>query len=64
MGMQGDFLQLLKERGYAVRRNVFRWRRAGLGGIDITKGTTILAMKYRDGVPGRRVIAAPRQAIW
>lgn len=57
MGMQGDFYQLLKEQGY----------RFGSAGArvpdidhrsDITLGTTILAMKYQDGV----LIAGDRRA--
>lgn len=53
MGMQGDFLQLLKEQGYqlgtpgSVRE-----------GQELTSGTTILAMKYRDGV----LVAGDRRA--
>jgi len=54
MGMQGDFLQLLKERGY-----LFPAPAVGSGlGDEITKGTTILAMKYRDGV----LVAGDRRA--
>jgi proteasome beta subunit len=56
MGMEGDFVQLLKERGYrfgpsdlavdAARRH------------DIAQATTILAFKYRDGV----LVAGDRRA--
>ena len=53
MGMQGDFLQLLKEQGYQLGTSV----RAGEG-QEITRGTTILAMKYRDGV----LVAGDRRA--
>src|SRR5215470_14139112 len=53
MGMQGDFLQLLKEQGYQFGTSV----RAGEG-QEITRGTTILAMKYRDGV----LVAGDRRA--
>ena len=50
MGMQGDFFQLLKEQGYQFGASPI-----GLGGqcipeAEITRGTTILAMKYQDGV--------------
>ena len=56
MGMQGDFFQLLKEQGY----------RFGPGSVeavgdqqsDITLATTILAMKYQDGV----LVAGDRRA--
>lgn len=57
MGMQGDFFQILKEQGY----------RLGLpeqivphhaSGIEITSGTTILAMHYRQGV----LVAGDRRA--
>ncbi len=59
MGMEGDFLQLLKERGY-------RFGTAGPGAGDggtgrsaeIACGTTILAMKYRTGV----LVAGDRRA--
>jgi proteasome beta subunit len=58
MGMEGDFLQLLKERGYELSAPSFGGDGQGLGGIEITKGTTILAMKYRDGV----LVAGDRRA--
>lgn len=55
MGMQGDFLQLLKAQGYRLP--------AADGGApgaasEITRGTTILAVKYRDGV----LVAGDRRA--
>lgn len=55
MGMQGDFLQLLKEQGYqfGARGDV-----VVESGVEITRGTTILAMKYRDGV----LVAGDRRA--
>ncbi len=53
MGMQGDFLQLLKEQGYQIGTSV----PAGTE-VEITRGTTILAMKYRDGV----LVAGDRRA--
>jgi proteasome beta subunit len=53
MGMQGDFLQLLKEQGYQMGTSaVVR------DGQELTSGTTILAMKYRDGV----LVAGDRRA--
>lgn len=58
MGMQGDFFQLLKEQGYQ-----FGMSPIGPGGqrmpeSDITRGTTILAVKYHDGV----LVAGDRRA--
>ncbi|WP_447978549.1 proteasome subunit alpha [Candidatus Nitrospira bockiana] len=54
MGMEGDFLQLLKEQGYVFpTAGEARQERA-----DITRGTTILAMKYADGV----LVAGDRRA--
>ena len=58
MGMQGDFFQLLKEQGYQ-----FGTSPIGPGGqtmpeSEITRGTTILAMKYHDGV----LVAGDRRA--
>jgi len=53
MGMQGDFLQLLKEQGYQLgTATLVR------DGQELTSGTTILAMKYRDGV----LVAGDRRA--
>jgi proteasome beta subunit len=53
--MNGDFLEVLKASGYA-------WApQAGNGTVDpsaIAHGTTVLAMKYRDGV----VVAGDRRA--
>ena len=53
MGMQGDFLQLLKEQGYTlgVPTDVGT-------GHALTNATTILAFKYRDGV----LVAGDRRA--
>ena len=45
MGMQGDFFQLLKEQGYQFGNPV-----AAAAGMDVPTATTILALKYRDGV--------------
>lgn len=57
MGMEGDFLQLLKERGYqiGVPASAGEGRSAA---AEITRGTTILAMKYQDGV----LVAGDRRA--
>ena len=53
MGMQGDFLQLLKEQGYTLGVP------ATVGtGHALTNATTILAFKYRDGV----LVAGDRRA--
>lgn len=57
MGMQGDFLQLLKEQGYQFGR-VQAGDAAGLSPSDITLGTTILAMRYQHGV----LVAGDRRA--
>lgn len=57
MGMQGDFLQLLKEQGYQFGR-VQAGDAAGLSPSDITLGTTILAMRYEHGV----LVAGDRRA--
>lgn len=53
MGIQGDFYQLLKERGYVLGV-------PGQAGTDqtLTTGTTILAFKYLDGV----LVAGDRRA--
>jgi proteasome beta subunit len=58
MGMEGDFLQLLKERGYQFSAPASGGERPDGGATEITKGTTILAMKYRDGV----LVAGDRRA--
>ena len=55
MGMQGDFLQLLKEQGYQFPAPSHVPEGSG---TDITRGTTILAMRYRDGV----LVAGDRRA--
>ncbi len=54
MGMHGDFLQLLKEQGYQLETPVS----ARADGQELTSGTTILAMKYREGV----LVAGDRRA--
>src|SRR5262249_57654745 len=53
MGMQGDFLQLLKEQGYQLGTSV-----PASEGKEIPRGTTIMGMKYRDGV----LVAGDRRA--
>ncbi|HJU06735.1 MAG TPA: proteasome subunit alpha [Nitrospiraceae bacterium] len=59
MGMQGDFLQLLKEQGYRFGTCEGSGEARGQGSdVEITRGTTILAMKYRDGV----LVAGDRRA--
>ncbi|MBA3612373.1 MAG: proteasome subunit alpha, partial [Nitrospirales bacterium] len=59
MGQQGDFLQVLRERGYAVDdiRQPFNgsWPSGHAG---ITTGTTVFAIKYADGV----LVAGDRRA--
>ncbi len=58
MGMEGDFLQLLKERGYQFSAPASSGEGLSAGAAEITKGTTILAMKYQDGV----LVAGDRRA--
>ena len=61
MGNQGDFFELLKERGYQFGKSgpVTGMDQAGRGlAPEITRATTILAMKYRDGV----LVAGDRRA--
>jgi proteasome beta subunit len=55
MGMQGDFLQLLKEQGYQFGAPAVADAKTGW---EIAQATTILAMKYRDGV----LVAGDRRA--
>ena len=58
MGMQGDFFQLLKEQGYQFGASPIGSDGRAYAESEITKGTTILAMKYRDGV----LVAGDRRA--
>lgn len=59
MGFQGDFFQLLKEQGYEFE--ISSPKMSGNGHAShppITQGTTVLAVKYRDGV----LVAGDRRA--
>jgi proteasome beta subunit len=62
MGQQGDFLQVLRERGYAVDDLPPAVNGHGLSGnivkTEMTTGTTVFAMKYREGV----LVAGDRRA--
>lgn len=55
MGMEGDFLQLLKAHGYQIGVPP---PGEGQRKAEIARATTILAMKYRDGV----LVAGDRRA--
>ena len=59
MGQQGDFLQVLQEQGYAMDNLFPSSNGTGLSSrIEVTKGTTVFAMKYADGV----LVAGDRRA--
>ena len=58
MGMQGDFFQLLKEQGYQFGMSPIGPGGQSMPESEITRGTTILAMKYLDGV----LVAGDRRA--
>lgn len=59
MGFQGDFFQLLKDQGYQFDIPTPRFGEHGQGALPpITQGTTVLALKYRDGV----LVAGDRRA--
>jgi proteasome beta subunit len=60
MGQQGDFLQVLRERGYAVDDPSYQPVNGnGLSGnAEVTTGTTVFAMKYSKGV----LVAGDRRA--
>lgn len=59
MGMEGDFVQLLKEHGYQVGMgSQVLQGQEGAYTSEIARATTILAMKYRDGV----LVAGDRRA--
>jgi len=59
MGQQGDFLQVLQEQGYGMD-NLFPSSNGNSPSshIEVTKGTTVFAMKYADGV----LVAGDRRA--
>ncbi|WP_447965489.1 proteasome subunit alpha [Nitrospira sp. Ecomares 2.1] len=59
MGQQGDFIQILRERGYAVDDFCQPFNVSGPSAhVDITTGTTVFAIKYADGV----LVAGDRRA--
>ena len=59
MGMQGDFVQLLKEQGYQVGGAIQAGGSQDAGRVsEIVCATTILAVKYRDGL----LVAGDRRA--
>ncbi len=59
MGFQGDFFQLLKERGYQFNIPAPNIGEPGhTAQPTLTQGTTVLALKYRDGV----LVAGDRRA--
>lgn len=59
MRPQGDFLQVLREQGYAVDNLRLPFEGRGMTGqVEIASGTTVFAMKYRDGV----MVAGDRRA--
>jgi proteasome beta subunit len=62
MGQQGDFLQVLRDRGYVIDNSHSVLNGSGLSGntphSDLTTGTTVFAMKYADGV----LVAGDRRA--
>ena len=59
MGQQGDFLQVLREQGYAVDNLPQPSKGNGLSShTEVTTGTTVFAMKYAEGV----LVAGDRRA--
>lgn len=58
MGNQGDFMELLRERGYRVGPPAPAGDPNREVTAELTRGTTILAIKYRDGV----LVAGDRRA--
>ena len=59
MGQQGDFLQVLREQGYAVDNLLQPSKGDGLSShTEVTTGTTVFAMKYAEGV----LVAGDRRA--
>ena len=59
MGQQGDFLQVLQEKGYPMDKLFPSATREGVSHhTEITTGTTVFAMKYAEGV----LVAGDRRA--
>ncbi len=58
MGSQGDFMELLREQGYRLGSPALAGESDRELAAELTRGTTILAIKYRDGV----LVAGDRRA--
>lgn len=58
MGCQGDFFQLLQEHGYRFSCGSVGTEASTTSSSTLTHGTTVLALKYRDGV----MVAGDRRA--
>ncbi len=60
MGLNGDFLQMLREQGYGIdfKEDHIRVQQGNSSNPSITLGTTVLALKYRNGV----LVAGDRRA--
>ena len=58
MGSQGDFFQLLKDQGYEFSRQGNQRPSFAGDAQSLTTGTTVLALKYQDGV----LVAGDRRA--
>ena len=60
MGRQGDFVQLLAEQGYTFDAKCLDTTGSHVGGQEgVVKATTVLALKYQDGV----MVGGDRRAI-
>lgn len=59
MEYKGDFPRLLKAHGYSLGVNTSSFTEASAVSLPMTEGTTIMAMRYADGV----LIAGDRRAI-